>query len=184
MLACGCAHLGPTADRPSLQHEVSLRYEGTCAHLACCSAYAVEVPEQTTGAFRCTAPETRACANNRGWYAPGFTCNPYEQGRYRQPRDPPYLACNDYERWLSLPGLRRAQCGQRYLVCRNGVRVTAVVRDRSAANQSGRMHYEGSLGLLRALGASPNDRETFVSVYTLDERERIAADPHCVGSDS
>lgn len=192
LLSAGCAHSArapahasraPSRLSPAVQ-EVSLRYEGTCAHLACCSAYAVRVPARTAGAFRCAAPRARACSNNRGWYAPGFTCSPERSGRYRQPHDPPYLACNDQERWLSLPGLTSAQCGQRYLVCRNGVRVTAVVRDRSAQNQSGRKHYEASLGLLRALGADPGDRETFVSIYTLEERDRIAADPHCVGSDS
>jgi hypothetical protein len=62
------------------------------------------------------------------------------------------------------------------------VRVTALARDRSASNESGNTHYEGSLGLLLALGASPDARETFVSVYALHERDRIASDPHCVGS--
>jgi hypothetical protein len=69
------------------------------------------------------------------------------------------------------------------LVCYRGVRVTAVARDKSASNDSGRFHYEASLGLLRAIGADPEERETFVSIYALHETDRIASDPHCVGSD-
>jgi len=30
-----------------------LRYEGTCAHLACCSAHAVAVADDTPGSFAC-----------------------------------------------------------------------------------------------------------------------------------
>jgi hypothetical protein len=102
-------------------------------------------------------------------------------GRYRQPNDPPYLQCNDRERWLSLPGLKHSQCGERYLVCHRGKRVTATARDRSASNDSGRTHFEASLGLLQAIGADPDQRETFVSIYAMHERDRIAADPQCVG---
>jgi hypothetical protein len=160
---------------------VSLRFEGTCAHLACCSAYAVAAPAGSIGAIQCNDPVRTACRRD-GWFAPGFTCDPRQQGRYRQPDDPPYLACNDHERWLSLPDLGHAQCGQTYLVCRAGVRVTAVARDRSFGNDSGKVHFEGSFGLWRALGADLSERETFVSVYPLHERDLIAADPHCVGS--
>lgn len=175
-----CVPLASLRSEGVVGRNVSLRYEGTCAHLACCSAHAVVVPAETVGAFRCDA--SKACGRNGGWFAPGFTCNPLEPGRYRQPGDPPYLECRDNERWLSLPGLTHAQCGERYLVCHRGVRVTAVARDRSASNDSGNTHYEGSLGLVLALGASPDERETFVSVYALHERDRIASDPHCVGS--
>lgn len=173
----GC--VSPLPFRPDIgkARHVSLRFEGTCAHLACCSAYAVAAPFQSAGAFRCDG----TCRRD-GWFAPGFTCDPREKGRYRQPDDPPYLACNDHERWLSLPNLGHAQCGETYLVCRDGVRVTAVARDRSASNGSGNVHYEGSLGLWRAIGADPSARETFVSVYALHERDLIASDPHCVGS--
>jgi hypothetical protein len=160
---------------------LSLRYEGTCAHLACCSAHAVAVPAQTAGAYACDAQPNPTCSSKPGWFAPGFTCSPTALGRYRQPADPPYLACNDYERWLSIPGLTDAQCGTRYLVCHRGVRVTAVARDRSASNTSGKRHYEGSFGLLLALGADHDARETMVSIYALDERAAIASDPSCVG---
>lgn len=180
----GCAHLNGRTSQAAGRREVPLRYEGTCAHLACCSAYAVAVPARTPGAFRCEGTAAGSCSRNTGWFAPGFTCDPHGQERYRQPHDPPYLSCNDRERWLSMPGLTRRQCGERYLVCRHGIRVTAVVRDRSASNTSGNRHYEGSLGLLRALGADPRARETSVSIYALDERDRIASDPHCVGSGS
>lgn len=183
LLGTSCAHAATTTQGTIYfgGRELSLRYEGSCAHLACCSSYAVPVPAQTLGAFRC---DTRAngCAASAGWFAPGFTCNPLEQGRYRQPEDPPYLACNDSERWLSLPNLSHSACGERYLVCYRGVRVTAIVRDKSARNDSGRVHYEGSLGLLNAIGADPEARETLVSIYALSETDRIAADPHCVGS--
>jgi hypothetical protein len=178
----GCAHLSARASEVAGRRDVALRYEGTCTHLACCSIHAVAVPAGTQGAFRCEATAAASCSRNAGWFAPGFTCDPHAQERYRQPHDPPYLSCNDQERWLALPGLSRAQCGERYLVCRHGIRVTAVVRDRSAGNRSGHRHYEGSLGLLRALGADPRARETAVSIYALDERDRIASDPHCVGS--
>lgn len=141
----------------------------------------MRVAPQTVGSFQCDA-SVHACSTNTGWFAPGFTCNPFEKGRYRQPDDSPYLACNDNERWLSLPGLSHVACGESYLVCHRGVRVTAVARDKSASNDSGRVHYEASLGLLHALGANPEARETFVSIYALHETDRIAADPHCVGS--
>ena len=160
--------------------DVSLRYEGSCAHLACCSRYAVSVPAATVGAFNCPSPEG-SCGANVGWFAPGFTCDPSQSGRYRQPGDPPFLNCDDNERWLSLPGLGHLQCGETYLVCHRGVRVTAVARDKSASNESGRVHYEGSSGLLRAIGADLAARETFVSIYAMHETDRIAADPHCVG---
>jgi hypothetical protein len=179
--ACAqCAYAIPFRPGVGKARDVSLRFEGTCAHLACCSTYAVAAPFQSAGAFRCDAAAGVACHRD-GWFAPGFTCDPREKGRYRQPGDPPYLACNDHERWLSLPDLSHAQCGETYLVCRQGVRVTAIARDRSANNESGRIHYEGSLGLWRAIGADPAERETFVSVYPLHERDLIAADPHCVG---
>lgn len=159
---------------------VSLRYEGSCAHLSCCSSYAVALPTAVAGAFRCDT-QTMPCSRSSGWYAPGFTCDPRVRGRYRQPEDPPYLACDDHQRWLSLPGLTHSQCGESYLVCHRGVRVLAEARDRSASNGSGRVHYEASLGLLRAIGADPEQRDTIVSIYALHERDRIAADPHCVG---
>ena len=175
-----CVHSSAPGDSLG-GRDVSLRYEGTCAHLACCSSYAVSVPEGTAGAFSCASGMHR-CAAQRGWFAPGFTCNPYEKGHYRQPDDRPFLSCNDNERWLSLPGLSHQECGATYLVCHRGVRVTAVARDKSASNESGRVHFEASLGLLQAIGADPEARETFVSVYGMHERDRIAADPHCVGS--
>lgn len=177
-----CAY--PAAFRPATVggRGVSLRYEGTCAHLACCSTYAVAVPAESPGAFRCDGRARTSCRQNDGWFTPAFTCNPYAKGQYRQPDDPPYAGCNDQERWLSLPGLGHAQCGETYLVCREGVRVTAVARDRSAGNESGKTHFEGSLGLLHALGADPTQREAFVSIYALHERDLIASDPHCVGT--
>jgi hypothetical protein len=181
-LATSCAHRAPDQGRAGLGgREVSLRYEGSCAQLACCSTYAVRVADATPGAFSCGGPED-ACNANRGWFAPGFTCDPSVPGRYRQPEDAPFLACNDNERWLSLPGLGHVDCGQRYLVCHQGLRVTAVARDRSASNDSGRFHYEASLGLLRAIGADPEARETFVSIYAMDDVDGIAEDPHCVGA--
>jgi hypothetical protein len=171
--------------KPALQthggETLSLRYEGSCAHLACCSAYAVQVPANTPGAFSC-AGQKGSCSDNQGWFAPAFTCDPQQPGRYRQPADPPFLACDDHELWLSLPGLRHAQCGENYVVCRGGTRVIAVARDRSAGNDTGNVHYEGSLGLLHALGADPGERETVVSIYPLTERERMAMDPACSGS--
>jgi hypothetical protein len=180
-LLAGCAQFIPARPASSLGgRNVSLRYEGSCAHLACCSSYAVSVPARTTGAFDCGA-QAHACNADAGWFAPGFTCDPFSRGRYRQPDDAPYLACNDSDLWLSLPGLNHVACGETYLVCHRGKRVMAVARDRSASNDSGRVHYEASLGLLRALGADVAARETFASVYTLAETERIAADPHCVG---
>lgn len=161
---------------------MSLRYEGTCAHLACCSRYAQQVPAHTFGAFQCGPQQAHSCSHNVGWFAPAFTCNPLANGLYRQPSDPPYLGCNDNERWLSLPGLTHEQCGETFLVCYRGRRVTAVARDRSASNDSGNMHFEASYGLLTAIGADPDERETFVSIYQMHERDQIAADPHCVGT--
>jgi len=158
-----------------------LRYEGTCAHLACCSAHAVAVADDTPGSFACAGQGGNGCSRNVGAFAPGFTCNPLEAGRYRQPNDPPFLACNDYERWLSMPGLTNKECGQRYLVCYRGKRVTAVARDRSASNVSGNRYYEGSFGLLLALGADHDARENLVSIYTLKQTDQIASDPHCTG---
>lgn len=160
---------------------MALRYEGTCEHLACCSAHAVAVPANTPGAYACGRQSAASCSHNVGSFAPGFTCNPLEPGRYRKPNDPPYLSCNDYERWLSVPGLTHDECGKRYLVCHRGVRVTAVARDRSASNSSGNRYYEGSFGLLLALGADHDARETEVSIYSLDQTDAIASDPHCVG---
>lgn len=141
----------------------------------------MRVPANTVGAFSCGPSQRSSCSGNVGWFAPAFTCNPLGQGMYRQPADPPYLACNDNERWLSLPGLVHTQCGEQLLVCYRGRRVTAVARDRSASNDSGNVHFEGSLGLLTALGADPDQRETFVSIYAMHERDQIASDPHCVG---
>jgi hypothetical protein len=179
ILALQCAHQPAFRPGVGLARDVSLRFEGSCAQLACCSAHAVAAPLESAGAFRC---EASASCRRDGWFAPGFTCDPRAKGRYRQPGDPPYLTCNDHERWLSLPNLGHAQCGETYLVCRQGVRVTAVARDRSAGNDSGKVHFEGSFGLWRALGADLAERETFVSVYPLYERDLIASDPHCVGS--
>lgn len=161
--------------------DVSLRYEGSCADLACCSAHAIAVEAETTGAFACGAEAATSCQRNSGWFAPGFTCDPRVPNRYRQPDDPPYLSCSDRERWLSVPGLTRAECGETYLVCHRGTRVTAVARDRSAPNGSGNVHFEGSLGLLRAIGGDPAQRDTIVSIYALHERDRIASDPQCTG---
>ncbi len=183
-ILAGCAHVArPAATEGRSLHgrDVSLRYEGTCEHLACCSTYAVDVPQATPGAFVCNGHSNVSCSKNVGWFAPAFTCNPLVLGRYRQPDDPPYLMCNDQERWLSIPNLTHHQCGQRYLVCHQGKRVTATARDRSASNDSGIRHFEGSLGLLHAIGADPAQRETLVSIYALHERDRIAADPQCVG---
>lgn len=177
----GCVHPGGLPGGTIGGRDLSLRYEGTCQHLACCSARAVAVPNNTGGAYACDGRGPSSCSRNVGWFAPGFTCNPLALGRYRQPNDAPFLSCNDYERWLSIPGLTSDQCGTRYLVCHRGVRVTAVARDRSASNESGLRHYEGSFGLLLALGADHDARETFVSIYALDQREQIAADPNCVG---
>jgi hypothetical protein len=178
--ALHCSYQPPFRPAVGKARNVSLRFEGSCAHLACCSTYAVSAPTGSAGAFQCDDPTLRTC-RRAGWFAPGFTCDPGAKGRYRQPGDPPYLACNDNERWLALPDLGHAQCGETYLVCREGVRVTAVARDRSASNASGRFHYEGSLGLWNAIGADLTQRETFVSVYPLHERDLIASDPHCVG---
>ena len=136
----------------------------------------------SSGAFACNGSSNPSCSQNRGWFAPAFTCDPLLPGRYRQPEDPPYLGCNDLERWLSMPRLGRAQCGESFLVCYQGVRVIAYARDRSAPNESGNEHVEGSLGLLQAIGADATQRETIVSVYALHERDRIASDPQCVGS--
>lgn len=160
---------------------LSLRYEGSCAQLACCSSYATPVPAQTAGAFRCDSGP-RGCVKP-GWFAPGFTCDPHVHARYRQPGDAPFLGCDDNERWLSLPNLTHEYCGQQFLVCYRGRRVFAVVRDKSARNDSGHVHYEGSLGLLRAIGADPAARETLVSIYALDEEKRIANDPECAGGE-
>jgi hypothetical protein len=179
----GCGHVGwlGTARAPGGRN-VSLRYEGSCAALACCSVHGVSVAAETRGAFACTAlGQSPSCGEKRGWFAPGFTCNPSEPHRYRQPQDPPYLACDDNERWLSLPELSHGDCGESYLVCYRGVRVIAFARDRSAPNDSGKLHFEGSLGLLHAIGADPAQRETTVSIYALHERDLIASDPHCVG---
>jgi hypothetical protein len=178
-----CVQLRPRSPGAVGGRDVSMRFEGSCAHLACCSTHAVPVSVPSAGAFLCDGQASGSCARNVGWFAPGFTCNPLAAGRYRQPEDAPYLGCNDQERWLALPGLESSQCGVPYLVCHRGARVTAVARDRSAANDSGRVHIEGSFGLLRALGADPSQRETIVSVYALDEGDRIAADPHCVGDE-
>jgi hypothetical protein len=178
----GCTQrLVPSRARPG-GRDVSLRYEGSCAHLACCSRFAQAVPAQTLGSFQCEPQGASSCSDKRGWFTPAFTCDPYHAQRYRQPEDPPYLGCDDQQRWLSLPGLSHSDCGERYLVCYRGVRVLAVARDRSAQNESGNAHYEGSLGLLRAIGADAEQRETIVSIYALHERDRIASDPHCVGS--
>lgn len=182
LLVSGCLVPAPE-NRAHGGRDISLRFEGTCGHLACCSAYAVPVPDGTLGAFACTGSTNPSCSQNRGWFAPAFTCNPLLPGRYRQPDDLPFLACSDTERWLSMPNLRREQCGEPFLVCYRGTRVLAVARDRSAPNGSGNEHIEGSLGLLQAIGADPTQRETIVSVYALHERDRMAADPHCVGSD-
>ena len=179
-LALGC--VPPSSDARDVHpggRDVSLRYEGTCAHLACRSSYAQAVPANTVGAFACAAQPGAA----RGpWFAPAFTCDPNAPHRYRQPNDPPYLTCDDQQRWLSLPELTQAECGESYLVCYRGVRTLAIARDRSAPNSSGRRHFEGSLGLLQAIGADPDQRGTVVSIYALHERDRIAADPQCVGS--
>ena len=174
----GCMRPAPDVGgvRPG-GRDVSLRFEGTCAHLACRSSYAQAVPERTLGAFACEP----ARGAGRGWFTPAFTCDPVVQHRYRQPSDAPFLTCNDAQRWLSLPGLTQAECGESYLVCYRGVRTLAVARDRSASNSSGRQHFEASLGVLRAIGADPNERETIVSIYALHERDRIGADPQCVG---
>ena len=182
LVALGCGPSGLRLEGGGQGRNVSLRFEGTCGHLACCSAYAVGVPVRTHGAFDCEAEATARCTSQPGWFAPGFTCSPGEVGRYRQPDDPAYLDCNDNERWLSIPGLLLEQCGETFLVCHRGRRVTAVARDRSAANASGHRHFEGSLGLVRALGADPAERETVVSVYRLTERDQIAADPQCAGA--
>lgn len=180
-LGASCLHAPRPAARTSLGgRDVSLRYEGSCAHLACCSTYAVPLAGPTPGAFFCGGSE-HACRVNSGWFAPGFTCDPFVPGRYRQPGDAPFLGCSDNERWLSLPGLGVDECGKRYMVCYRGVRVPAVARDRSASNDSGRFHYEASLGLLRAIGADPDARETFVSIYALDDVEHMAEDAQCVG---
>ncbi|HEX6240467.1 MAG TPA: hypothetical protein VFZ61_06220 [Polyangiales bacterium] len=176
----GCAR--PTPDTRGIRaggRDVSLRFEGTCAHLACRSSYGQAVPAHTPGAFACGADQRGAPA---GWFTPAFTCDPVVPHRFRQPGDGPFLTCNDQQRWLSLPGLTQAECGERYLVCHRGVRALAIARDRSAANASGRQHFEASLGLLHAIGGDPTQRETMVSVYALWERERIAADPQCVGT--
>jgi hypothetical protein len=183
LLAPACIPPGALDEQAHGGRDISLRFEGTCEHLACCSAYAVPVADATPGAFGCTGSTNAYCSQNRGWFAPAFTCNPLLPGRYRQPDDPPFLACNDLERWLSLPNLKHPQCGESFLVCRGGVRVIAYARDRSAPNGSGNMHVEGSLGLLQALGADPGAQETIVSVYSLEERDRIAADPQCVGEE-
>jgi hypothetical protein len=179
--ASACARGSTLDERAHGGRDVSLRFEGTCEHLACCSAYAVPVPGQLPGSFSCLGSANTSCSQNRGWFAPAFTCNPLLPGRYRQPEDPPFLACSDTERWLSMPALRHEQCGESYLVCHRGARVIAFARDRSAPNGSGNQHIEGSLGLLQAIGANPDERETIVSVYALHERDRIAADPQCVG---
>lgn len=180
-LSCTQAALSPRGRAPGGRN-VSLRYEGTCAHLACCSVHAVPVAPNTRGAFACGAQAGLRCGSSKqGWFAPGFTCNPHEPGKYRKPHDPPYLSCDDQERWLALPELTHAHCGEPYLVCYRGRRVIARARDRSAPNGSGKVHHEASLGLLLALGADPRERETIVSIYALHERDRIAADPHCVG---
>jgi hypothetical protein len=68
------------------------------------------------------------------------------------------------------------------MVCYRGQRASAVARDKSASNDSGRVHYEASFGLLRALGADLEARETFVSIYARDDIDRISADPQCVGT--
>jgi hypothetical protein len=181
-LGASCVHAPRSGERASLGgRDVSLRYEGTCAQLSCCSTYSVPLSEPTPGAFFCGGSE-HACRVNSGWFAPGFTCDPFVPGRYRQPGDAPFLGCNDNERWLSLPGLSHVECGKRYMVCHRGVRVGAVARDRSASNESGRFHYEASLGLLQAIGADPEARETFVSIYAFDDVESMAEDPQCVGT--
>jgi hypothetical protein len=172
----------PTSDADRVHaggRDVSLRFEGTCAHLACRSSYAQAAPANAPGAFAC-GPERGA--PHGAWFTPAFTCDPNTPHRYRQPNDPPYLTCDDRQRWLALPGLTQAECGESYLVCYRGVRTLAIARDRSAPNASGRRHFEGSLGLLQAIGADPDQRDTVVSIYALHERERIAADPHCVGT--
>lgn len=179
-LTNGCVLPAPNANEihPG-GRDVSLRFEGTCSHLACRSSYAQAAPANTLGAFACT---TERGAGRGAWFTPAFTCDPNTPHRYRQPSDPPYLMCDDRQRWLSLPELTQAECGESYLVCYRGVRTLAVARDRSAPNTSGRRHFEGSLGLLQAIGADPEQRGTVVSIYALHERERIAADPQCVGS--
>jgi hypothetical protein len=176
-----CARLSQPSEAGLGGRDVSLRYEGSCAHLACCSSYALPVAAQTEGSFPCAdRPELR-CSAKPGWFAPAFTCDPEVPHRYRQPGDAPYLACDDRDRWLALPALTHHVCGETFLVCHRGARVLAVARDRSAPNGSGRTHYEASLGLLLALGADPAERETFVSIYSLADRDRIAEDPHCTG---
>ncbi len=181
-LGASCVHAPRSTERAGLGgRDVSLRYEGTCAHLACCSTYAVPLAGATLGAFQCGG-DAFACGVNSGWFAPGFTCDPFVAGRYRQPGDAPFLGCNDNERWLSLPGLSHVECGKRYMVCHRGVRVSAVARDRSASNDSGRFHYEASLGLLQAIGAEPDARETFVSIYEFEDVESMASDAQCVGT--
>lgn len=177
-----CTRFTPASSSRPGGRDVSLRYEGSCAHLACCSSYGQAVPARTLGGFPCDGTAHDTCGSKPGWFVPAFTCDPYHAQRYRQPEDPPYLGCNDQQRWLSLPGLSHTDCGAQYLVCYRGVRVLAVARDRSAENRSGNTHFEGSLGLLQSIGADPNERETIVSVYALRERDRIAADPQCVGS--
>jgi hypothetical protein len=181
----GACNLGKPASLESRGGAgVSLRYEGSCAFLACCSSWAVPVSRGTAGAFACSGQNGGGCSDNRGWFAPAFTCDPSTPGRYRQPHDPPFLACDDRELWLSVPGLTHTGCGEPFVVCHQGARVTAVARDRSAANDSGNKHYEGSLGLLLAIGADPEARDATVSVYPLSDRERIARDPACVAATS
>jgi hypothetical protein len=178
----GCVHLAAPRGGVAGGRDVSLRFEGTCALLACCSTHGIGVRAGTSGGFDC-ALDGGSC-RKPGWFAPGFTCNPELPHRYRQPNDPPYLACADHELWISLPALTHAECGETYMVCYRGARVLAVARDRSAPNGSGKLHYEASLGLLRALGADPDARETIVSVYPLADMAHISGDPSCVGDGS
>ncbi len=152
----------------ALVRRTSLWREGTCAHLACNSCWRIPSTQEDRGTYcantvsNCRTPKPRD-VTGPGYFVPAFAC-------------PDTGACVEGEAWLSMPNLRRSECGQAYVVCYGGKQVSAMVRDNSADDGGGK-RWEASEGVFAALEISGGNAP--VTIYDDPTDPAIATDPEC-----
>lgn len=153
---------------PALVRRTSLWREGTCAHLACNSCWRIPSTQEDRGTYCANTVRNCRTAKPRdvtgpGYFVPAFAC-------------PDTGACVEGDAWLSMPNLRRSECGQAYVVCYDGKQVSATVRDNSADDGAGK-RWEASEGVFSALGITGGNAA--VTIYDDPSDPAIATDPDC-----
>jgi hypothetical protein len=140
--------------------------EGGCRHLACCSRYGQKADDNDIG-YSCAAVSSCDVPKHKqkGTWVPLFFC-----GRTSD--------CSDNDLWISLPFSSkdvRSLCGSDVVICRDGKKTTATVKDKSNNDGNGLL-FEVSPAVSAVLGGTAGSK-----IYLDQNDPRIDEDDACTG---